>query len=117
MSVLETKVKAKLVETKSLEANVTIQKILDMICNHWTGCLDNYYIMNEEPTLSSDDGGDYITVGLNDYSRVNIDHIIEDVAMLFEEELEKVIKEQHTQLRHDQITSKQPLEEGENGVL
>ena len=117
MSVLETKVKATLVETKSLEANVTIQKILDMICNHWTKCLDNYYIMDSEPELSTDDYGDSVTVNLSSSNKVDIDHIIEDVAMLFEEELEKVIKEQHTQLRHDQITSKQPLEEGENGSL
>ena len=37
--------------------------------------------------------------------------------MLFEEELEKVIKEQNTKLRHDQIMAKKPVEEGEDGSL
>ena len=110
MTVLQSKVTAKIVETKSIEANITIQKILDMICTQWTNCLDNYYIMDSEPELSTDDYSDSITVSLNCSDKVNIDNIIQDVAMLFEEELEKYIKNQ-------EILDKAPCEEGENGVL
>ena len=110
MSVLESKIKAKIVETKSIEANITIKKLLEMACKNWEQCLDNYYIMNEEPSISTDEGNDYITVGLNDYSKVNIKHIIDDVNMLFEEDLEKYIKEK-------EVLDKLPREEGENGVL
>ncbi len=35
MSVLENEVKAKIIETNSIEANITIKKLLDMICKHW----------------------------------------------------------------------------------
>ena len=108
MSVLENEVKAKIIETKSIEANITIQKILDMICNHWTKCLDNYYVLESEPELSVDDYSDSITVNLNTSDRVNIDHVIDDVAMLFEEELEKIIKEKQVE---------EVVEEGENGSL
>ena len=35
MSLLSNEVKAKIVETKTLEANITIGLLLDMICKHW----------------------------------------------------------------------------------
>ena len=108
MSVLDNNVKAKIVETTSIEANITIQKILDMICKHWEKCLDNYYVLESEPELSVDDYSDSITVNLNTSDRVNIEHIISDVSMLFEEELEKVIKEKN---------AAEIVEEGENGSL
>ena len=114
MSVLETNIKAKIVETKSIEANITIQKILDMVCNHWIKSLDNnYYVMDEEPYLSTDDNGDNVTVTLSDYSRSNIDNIVDDVTMLFEEELEKLIKDKNVA----EMTNLKTVEEGENGSL
>ena len=108
MSILSNEVKAKIVETKSIEANITIQKILDMICKLWEKCLDNYYLMESEPELSTDDYSDSITINLNSSDKVNIDHIVSDVAMLFEEELEEYIKQQEI------IAT---AEEGENGTL
>jgi len=114
MSVLENEVNAKIVETKSIEANITIQKILDIICKHWEKCLDNYYVMESEPELSVDDYSDSITVNLNSSDRANIEHIINDVAMLFEEELEELIRKEEAKRIAD---SKQPVEEGENGSL
>ena len=117
MSVLDSNVKAKIVETTTIEANITIQKILDMVCKHWEKCMDNCYVMESEPELSTDDYNDSVTINLSCSDKVNLDHVVEDVRMLFEEELEKVIKEQNTKLRHDQIMAKKPVEEGEDGSL
>ena len=90
---LENEVTAKIVETKSMKATITIQKILDIICEKWSSCLDGYYIYNEEPVLSSDNYSDTsVTVNLYNSDRVKIDNIIDDVTMLFEEELEDFVK-------------------------
>ena len=108
MSVLSNEIKARLVETKVKEASLTIKVLLDMICKHWEKCLDNYYIMESEPELSTDDCSDSVTVSLSCYDRVNINHIVDDVAMLLEEELEEFIKKQEILAT---------AEEGENGTL
>ncbi len=108
MSVLENEVKAKIVETKSIEANITIKKLLDMICKHWEKCMDNYHVTESEPELSTDDFNDSVTVNLSCGDRVSLDHVIDDVRMLFEEELEEYIKKQEA-LKH--------VEEGEDGNL
>jgi len=114
MSILDNNVKAKIVETKSIEANVTIKKILTMICGQWTKCLDNYYVMESEPELSVDNHSDSITVNLSSTDRVDIEHIIDDVSVLFEEELENLIKEKNaSQLKQ----LEEVVEEGENGSL
>ena len=110
MSVLENNVKAKIVETKTTEASITIKKIVSMVSKHWEKCLDNYYIMDEEPSISTDEYQDSVTVSINDYSSVKINDIADDVAILFEEELETYIKEQ-------EVLDKMPREEGENGSL
>jgi len=112
MSVLDNEVKAKIVETTSIEANITIKKLLDMICKHWEKCMDNYYVMESEPELSTDDYSDSITVNLNTSDKVNLDHVVDDVRMLFEEELEEYIKKQEA-LKH----SEKRVEEGESGTL
>jgi len=118
MSILENNVKAKIVETKSIEANITIQKILDMICKAWEQRLDQYYIMDSEPELSTDDCNDSVTVNLNCSDRANIDHIVDDVTEIFEEEIEKYIKEQKSIEVFNKIKeAKENPEEGENGVL
>tara|TARA_R100000234_G_scaffold36847_1_gene21845 strand:+ start:15192 stop:15518 length:327 start_codon:yes stop_codon:yes gene_type:complete len=108
MSVLDNEVKAKIVETTSIEANITIKKLLDMICKHWEKCMDNYYVMESEPELSTDDYSDSITVNLNTSDRVDLNHVVDDVRMLFEEELEEYIKKQE---------ALQSVEEGESGSL
>tara|TARA_R110002020_G_C16009802_1_gene750998 strand:- start:242 stop:586 length:345 start_codon:yes stop_codon:yes gene_type:complete len=114
MSVLDNEVNAKIVETKSIEANITIQKILDIINKHWEKCLNNYYVMESEPELSVDNYSDSITVNLNSSNEVNTEHIANDVAMLLEEELEELIRKKEAKRIAD---SKQPVEEGENGSL
>ena len=113
MSVLENNVKAKIIETKSMEANITIKTILDIACKHWTKCLDNYYVMDSEPELSTDDCGDNVTVSLNCYDRINLDHLTDDVTMLVEEELENFIKDKNAA----ELTHQRNDEEGENGSL
>ena len=113
MSVLDNEVNAKVVETKSMEANVTIQKILEMICQHWEKCLDSYYIMDSEPELSIDNYSDSVTINLDSSDRVNIEHIISDVTLLFEEELENFIKDKNAA----ELTHQKNHEEGENGSL
>ncbi len=65
MSVFENEVKAQIIETNSIEANITIKKLLDMICKHWEKCMDNYYVMESEPELSTDDYNDSVTVNLS----------------------------------------------------
>tara|TARA_R110000824_G_scaffold213650_3_gene399887 strand:- start:2471 stop:2845 length:375 start_codon:yes stop_codon:yes gene_type:complete len=120
---LENEVTAKIVETKSMKATITIQKILDIICEKWSSCLDGYYIYNEEPVLSSDNYSDTsVTVNLYNSDRVKIDNIIDDVTMLFEEELEDFVKKE--QNRHDdtiatfkKVKETKLSEEGENGSL
>ena len=109
MSVLDNKIKAKIVETKSIEASLTIQLILTMICKHWEKCLDNYYIMEAEPELKTDDYGDSVTINISDTSRIDIEGVVSDVSMLFEEELEEYIKQQEILAT--------AVEEGEDGVL
>tara|TARA_B100000676_G_C17290447_1_gene442139 strand:- start:2 stop:328 length:327 start_codon:yes stop_codon:yes gene_type:complete len=108
MSVLDNEVKAKIIETNSIEANITIKKLLDMICKHWEKCMDNYYVMESEPELSTDDYNDSVTVNLSCGERVNLDHVVDDVRMLFEEELEEYIKKQEVL---------KSAEEGESGSL
>ena len=108
MSVLDNEVKAKIIETNSIEANITIKKLLDMICKHWEKCMDNYYVMESEPELSTDDYNDSVTVNLSCGERVNLDHVVDDVRMLFEEELEEYIKKQEVL---------KSSEEGESGSL
>ena len=118
MSILENNVKAKIVETKSIEANITIQKILDIICKAWEQRLDHYYVMESEPELSVDDYGDSVTINLSDKDRADISHIIEDVTGIFEEEIEKYIKAQKSIEVFDQIReAKENPEEGENGSI
>ena len=118
MSILENNVKAKIVETKSIEANITIQKILDIICKAWEQRLDHYYVMESEPELSVDDYNDSVTINLSDTSRADISHIIEDVTSIFEEEMEKYIKEQKSIEVFNQIKeAKENPEEGENGSI
>ena len=112
MSVLDNEVKAKIIETNSIEANITIKKLLDMSCNHWEKCMDNYYVMESEPELSTDDYSDSVTVNLSCGDRVNLDHVVDDVRCLFEEELENYIKKQEA-LKH----TEKCVEEGENGSL
>ena len=108
MSVLENEVKAKIVETKSIEANITIKKLLDMICKHWEKCMDNYHVTESEPELSTDDYNDSVTVNLSCGDKVSLDHVIDDVRMLFEEELEEYI------IKQEALKS---AEEGESGSL
>ncbi len=108
MSVLENEVKAKIIETNSIEANITIKKLLDMICKHWEKCMDNYYVMESEPELSTDDYNDSVTVNLSCGDKVSLDHVIDDVRMLFEEELEEYIRKQEVL---------KSAEEGESGSL
>ena len=113
MSVLENNVKAKIVETTSMEANITIKTILNMVCKHWEKCLDNYYIMESEPELSYDSYGDSVTVNLSSSDRANIDHIMDDVATLLEDDIKEYIKEKNT----TEPTDKKVREEGWNGEL
>ena len=118
MSILENNVKAKIVETKSIEANITIQKILDIICKAWEQRLDHYYIMESEPELGVDNYSDSVTIELCGTDKANISHIVEDVTGIFEEEIEKYIKEQKSIEVFDKIKeAKINPEEGENGSL
>ena len=116
MSVLDSNVKAKIVETTTIEANITIQKILDMVCKHWEKCMDNYYVMESEPELSTDNYSDSVTINLNSSDKVNISHVIDDVRILFEEELEKHIRKEEDAIIAN-IKDKVAIEEGENGSL
>jgi len=121
MSMLDSSVKAKIVETTTIEANITIQKILDMVCKHWEKCMDNYYIMDSEPELSTDDNynGDSVTVNLSCSDKVNLDHIVDDVRMLFEEELAELIRKEDAKRLADMkvFPDKNIIEEGEGGTL
>ena len=115
MSMLDSSVKAKIVETTSIEANITIKEILHIMCNHWTKCLDNYYVIESEPELSVDNYSDSVTINLSGTDRVNLDHIIDDVNMLVEEDIEKLIRAKNIQ--HEKDVVKEVVEEGENGSL
>lgn len=119
MSMLDSSVKAKIVETTSIEADITIKKLLDMICKHWTKCLDNYYISDSEPELSTDDYGDSVTINLSSSEKANIDHLVDDVIMLFEEELAELIRKEDAKRLADMkvFPDKNIIEEGEDGSL
>ena len=108
MSVLDNEVKAKIVETKSIETKLTIKVLLEMISKHWQKCMDNYYVMDSEPELSTDDYTDSVTINLSCGDRINLDHVSDDVTMLFEEELEEYIRKQE---------ALKSSEEGESGNL
>ena len=118
MSMLDSNVKAKIVETTTIETNITIQKILDMVCKHWEKCMDNYYVMDSEPELSTDAYSDNVTVNLSS-DKVNLDHVVEDVKMLFEEELEELIRKEDAKRLADMkvFPDKNIIEEGEDGSL
>ena len=113
MSILDNNVKAKIIETKSMETNITIRAILDIACKHWTKCLDNYYVLESEPELSVDDYNDSVTINLNSSDRANIEHLSDDVVMLVEEELENFIKDKNAA----ELTHQRNDEEGESGSL
>ena len=111
MSVLDNEVKAKIIETNSLETKVTIKVLLEMICKHWEKCLDNYYVMEDEPKLSCDSYDDSVTINLSSSDRVNLDHVSDDVTMLFEEELEELIKKDEREKAHNEEITNKVMEE------
>ena len=111
MSVLDNEIKAKIIETKSLETKVTIKVLLEMISKHWEKCLDNYYVMESEPELSTDDYNDSVTVNLSCGDRVSLDHVSDDVTMLFEEELEQLIKKDEEERAHNEKVTNKVMEE------
>ncbi len=65
-------------------------------------------MMEYEPELSTDDYNDSVTVNLSCGDKVSLDHVIDDVRMLFEEELEEYIRKQEVL---------KSAEEGESGSL
>ena len=109
MSVLSNNIKAQIIETKTLEANINIQQILEMVSEIWEKRLDNYYIMESEPELGVDNYSDSVTIELCGVDKANISHIKDDVREVFEEMLESYIKE-----KQKTLVAK---EEGENGSL
>ena len=65
MSVLESKLMVKKETVSVKQCEITIQKVLDMICTSMTKCLDNVYLASEEPVLSTDDYNDEVKVTLD----------------------------------------------------
>jgi hypothetical protein len=120
MSVKESKILLKKETVIVQEAEVTIQKLIDMFTSSMSNCLDSYYISQEEPVLDTDGFDEEVTVRLSKGDDADIEGIISDVEMLFEESLEKHIEDESARLKELEtktIVKKTPVEEGEGGQL
>ena len=82
-------------QEKVIENNVdiTLEKILDMFAREVERQLGNSFIYDSEPELSTDDYSDSITVNLSVGEPMNIEHMIDDAKIMFEEVLENYFKD------------------------
>ena len=83
-------------KTKTVIENsidITLQEIVEMFSKEVVQQIDNYYIYDSEPELSTDDYDESVTVNLTLSNRRDSSKIIEDAKTMFEESLEEYFKD------------------------